>query len=189
MLRDLVLKNRSYRRFDEKVTIGSETLLDLVDLARLSPSGGNMQALKYMLSCDPITNGRIFPSLAWAGYLKEWGGPKQGERPSAYIIILHDKSIRANAGVEPGIVAQTMALGAVERGLGCCMIGAVQRDQLRDALAIAEQYEIALVLALGAPAETVVLDPVGADGNIRYWRDAAGVHHVPKRALSDIIID
>ncbi len=188
MLRDLVLKNRSYRRFDESVAISRDTLLELVDLARLSPSGGNMQALKYMLSCDAETNGRIFPSLAWAGYLKDWDGPVQGERPTAYVVILHDKGIRAKAGVEPGIVAQTMALAAVEKGLGCCMIGAIQRETLRSAMCIPEQYEIALVLALGVPAETVVLDPVGPDGNIKYWRDAVGVHHVPKRALKDLII-
>ena len=188
MLRELVLRNRSYRRFDEQVAISRESLMELVDLARLSPSGGNQQALKFILSCDPVTNGRIFPSLAWAGYLKDWGGPTPGERPSAYIIILHDTSIRATAGVDPGIVAQTMALAAVERGLGCCMIGAIQRNQLRREMEIPEQYEIALVLALGVPVETVVIDPLGADGDIKYWRDAQGVHHVPKRALDDIVI-
>jgi nitroreductase len=188
MLRDLVLKNRSYRRFHEERAISRETLVALVDLARLSPSGGNMQALRFILACDPAANGRIFPYLAWAGYLKEWGGPQAGERPSAYIVILHDKTIRANAGVEPGIAAQTMALGAVEQGLGACMLGAIQRDALRASLSIPEQYEIALVLALGAPAETIVLEQVGPEGEIKYWRDAAGVHHVPKRSLDDIII-
>jgi len=188
MLRDLVLKNRSYRRFHEERAIGREALVELVDLARLSPSGGNMQALKYILSCDPATNARIFPFLAWAGYLKDWGGPKEGERPSAYIIILHDKTIRANAGVEPGIAAQSITLGAVEKGLGGCMLGAIQRDALRASLQIPEQCEIVLVIALGVPAETVVLEKVGPDGDIKYWRDAAGVHHVPKRSLDEIII-
>jgi nitroreductase len=188
MLKDLVLRNRSYRRFHEEHAISRETLVELVELARLSPSGGNMQALKYILSCDPETNARIFPALAWAGYLKDWGGPKAGERPSAYIVILHDKTIRANAGVEPGIVAQSMTLGAAEKGLGGCMLGAIQRDALRATLQIPEHYEIALVLALGEPAETVVLDKVGPDGDVKYWRDAAGVHHVPKRSLDDLII-
>ena len=189
MFRDLVLKNRSYRRFDESKAIQRETLVDLVELARVTPSGGNMQALKYIVSCDAATNERIFATLAWAGYLKEWGGPVQGERPTGYIVLLHDRSIKANAGVEPGIAAQTMALGAVERGLGCCMLGAIQRDKLRVALNIAEQLEIALVLALGVPVETIVIDPVGSDGSIKYWRDAAGVHHVPKRALDEILLD
>ena len=189
MFRDLVLKNRSYRRFDESEAIERETLLDLVELARVTPSGGNLQALKYIVSCDVETNERIFATLAWAGYLKEWGGPVQGERPTGYIVLLHDRSIKANAGVEPGIAAQTMALGAVERGLGCCMLGAIQRDKLRAVLGIADEFEIALVLALGVPVETVVIDPVGADGSIKYWRDAAGVHHVPKRALDEILID
>jgi nitroreductase len=188
MLRDLVLRSRSYRRFHEERPVSRETLRELVDLARLSPSGGNMQALKFMLSCEPDSNARIFATLAWAGYLKEWGGPKAGERPAAYIVVLHDKSIRANAGVDPGIAAQSIMLGAAEKGLGGCMLGAIQRDALRAALQIAEQFDIALVLALGVPAETVVLEPVKPDGDIKYWRDAAGAHHVPKRALDDLII-
>ena len=188
MLRDLVLKNRSYRRFHEERAISRDTLVELVDLARLSPSGGNMQALKYILSCDPKTNGRIFPYVAWAGYLKEWGGPKEGERPSAFIIILHDTTIRANAGIDPGIAAQSITLGAAEKGLGACMMGAIQRDALRASMQIADQYEIALVIALGVPAETVVLEKVGPDGDVKYWRDAASVHHVPKRSLEEIII-
>ena len=188
MLRDLILKNRSYRRFHEDVAIERETLRELVDLARLSASGSNLQPLKYILSCDPERNALIFPHLAWAGYLKEWRGPSEGERPSAYIIILGDTEIRSSVGCDHGIAAQSILLGATERGLGGCMIGSVQREKLRKALEIPLCYEILLVLALGKPKETVVLETVGPDGDIRYWRDEEGVHHVPKRSLDQIIL-
>jgi len=189
MIRDLILKNRSYRRFYQEVSIELETLRELVDLARLSASAGNVQPLKYILSCNPKKNALIFPHLAWAGYLKDWPGPCEGERPSAYIIILGDTEISQSFGCDHGIVAQSILLGATEKGLGGCMIGSIQREGLREALRIPSRYEILLILALGRPRETVIIETVGPTGDIKYWRDSKGIHHVPKRALDDIIID
>jgi len=188
MLEDLVRKNRSYRRFHQDVPVDIETLRALVDLARLSASGSNLQPLKYILSCQPETNARIFPNTRWAGYLKDWPGPAEGERPSAYIVILGDTEIRKSFGCDHGIAAQSIMLGAAERGLGGCMIGSIDRGELRQVLDIPEQYDILLVLALGKPRETVVLEEVGPDGDIRYYRDADGVHHVPKRSLDELIL-
>jgi nitroreductase len=188
MLKDLILKNRSYRRFYEEVPVEIETLRELVDLARLSASSANLQPLKYILSCNPQRNALIFPNLAWAGYLKDWPGPSEGERPSAYIIILGDKKISKSFACDHGIAAQSILLGAVEKGLGGCIIGSINKDGLRKALKIPLQYEILLVLALGKPKEKVVVETVGSDGDIRYWRDNEGMHHVPKRKLSEIII-
>jgi nitroreductase len=188
MLADLIRKNRSYRRFYQDAPVGIETLRALVDLARLSASAGNQQPLKYILSCNPETNARIFPHTRWAGYLKDWGGPAEGERPAAYVVILGDKEISKDFGCDHGIAAQSIMLGAVERGLGGCMIGALDRDGLRQALGIPERYEILLVLALGKPRETVVIEDVGPDSDIKYYRDADGVHHVPKRPLDELIL-
>jgi nitroreductase len=188
MIRELVLKNRSCRRFHQDVAVEIETLRELVDLARLSASGSNLQPLKFMLACDPDKNARIFACLGWAAYLKDWPGPAQGERPSAYIVILGDKDISQNFGVNHGIAAQSILLGATDKGLGGCMIGNIRKPDLIEALNIPPRYEVLLVIALGRPKETVVLDPVGPDGDIKYWRDAQGVHHVPKRSLDDLII-
>ncbi len=185
---ELVKKNRSFRRFHENQPVSMETLRKLVDLARLSPTGSNKQPLKFMLSNTPERNTKIFPSLAWAGYLKEWGGPAEGERPAAYIIILGDKEISASFGVDHGIVAQSIMLGAAEAGLGGCMIGSVTRPKLAAELGIADRYEILLVLALGKPKETVVVEPVGAGGDVKYYRDGKGIHHVPKRSLDELIV-
>jgi nitroreductase len=188
MLRDLVLRNRSYRRFYQEVSIDLEMLKEIVELARLSASAANKQPLKYMLSCDPERNGLIFPHLRWAGYLKDWPGPSEGERPSAYVIILGDKDIKQSFGCDHGIAAQSILLGATEKGFGGCMIGSVQREGLREALGIAPHCEILLVIALGKPKETVVIEAVGPDGDIKYWRDDEGRHHVPKRSLDELIL-
>jgi nitroreductase len=188
MIQDLILKNRSYRRFYQEVDIKLETLRELVDLARLSASARNAQPLKYILSCEPQRNSLIFPHLAWAGYLTGWSGPCEGERPSAYIIILGDTEIRRFSGCDHGVAAQSIMLGATEKGLGGCIIASIEKEGLRKSLEIPPRYEILLVLALGKPKETVVIETVEDSGDIKYWRDSKGVHHVPKRPLDDIII-
>ena len=187
-MRELVSRNRSYRRFHQDVSIDLETLEGLVDLARLSASAGNHQPLKYILSCDPHKNALIFPQLGWAAYLKDWPGPSEGERPSAYILILGDKDIRESFGCDHGIAAQSILLGATEQGLGGCIIATIRKEGLRQALGIPDHYEILLVLALGKPRETVKIEAIGPDGDIKYWRDDQGIHHVPKRSLKEIIL-
>ncbi len=188
MIRDLIVKNRSYRRFHQEVAVDLETLRELVDLARLSASAANMQPLRYILSCNPQKNALIFSHLAWASYLKDWPGPGEGERPSAYIIILEDTQISHPMRCDHGIAAQSMLLGATERGLGGCIVGAVDQRGLRKALEIPDLYEILLVLALGKPRETVVIETLEPAGDVRYWHDSEGIHHVPKRLLDDIIV-
>jgi len=188
MLKDLVRKTRSCRRFYEDYGISGETLRELVNLARLSASAANRQPLRYVLSADRKRNDLIFPKLAWAGYLKDWGGPEKGERPSAYIIVLGDKEISESFGCDHGIATQNILLGATSRGLGGCIVGAVERRGLRRDLSIPDRYEILHVIALGKPGETIALENVGPDGDIRYWRDESGIHHVPKRSLDEIII-
>lgn len=187
MLRELIVRNRSCRRFHEDVGVERETLVELVDLARLSPSAGNLQPLKYMLSFDPAANALIFPCLAWAAYLKDWPGPAPGERPAAYIIVLGDTEISASFGCDHGIAAQSILLGAAEMGLAACILGSINREALRKAVDLPQRCEILLVLALGKPKETVILETVPDSGDVRYWRDGSGVHHVPKRRLEDII--
>lgn len=187
-IKELILKNRSYRRFYEEVSIPENELAEFVDNARLSATGGNVQSLKFIISGKPETNAIIFPTLAWAGYLKDWPGPAEGERPSAYIIILNDKNISERYWCNQGIAAQSILLTAVENGYGGCMIAAVQREKLAKALNFPDNLEILLVLALGKPKETVVIEKMGADGNYKYWRDENQVHHVPKRELKDIMM-
>ncbi len=189
MIRDLILKNRSYRRFYEDFLVEKKTLKELVDLARLSASAANLQPLKYILSCEPRKNALVFSHLKWAGYLKDWPGPREDERPSAYIIILGDTGISKSFDCDHGIAAMGILLAATEKGLGGCMIGSIDREGLRKTLQIRSSYEILLVLALGKPKERVVIETSRDNSDIKYWRDKDRKHHVPKRKLDDIIIN
>lgn len=186
-LKELVFKTRSYRRFDESYNIDANTLANLVDLARLSASGANRQPLKFLIYNTPEECLKVFPYLAWAGYLTEWPGPEKGERPSAYIIILGDKSITEVFGVDHGIAAQSIMLGATEAGIGGCIIASIKRDELCTELSIPDNFEVLLVLALGKPVENVIVEDI-QDDNVKYWRDSEKNHHVPKRRLDELII-
>jgi len=187
MIRDLIIKNRSYRRFYQDVTVEMSTLQDLVDLARQSPSAANKQPLKYILSNQPAVNELIFSQLAWAGYLQDWHGPGEGERPAAYILLLADRKISRAIDCDHGIAAQSILLGAAEIGLGGCILSSIDREKVSEALDIPSDLEILLAIALGKPKETVIIEEMPEDGDIKYWRDVEGRHHVPKRSLSEIV--
>ena len=187
-MKRLTLKNRSIRRFKENLRIKEKSLQELVNLARQSASGANLQPLKYILSCAAAKNQLIFPALSWAGYLKDWGGPEEGERPAAYIIMLGDTELANSFQYDAGIASQSITLGAAEMGLGACLIGSIKRDSLRKVLAIPEQYQILLVIALGKAAEDVVIEPLRGEADIKYWRDEQDRHHVPKRDLDELIL-
>lgn len=185
---ELVKSNRSCRRFDHSVKLNKNILTELVGLARMCASGGNMQPLKYILSTDEKKNEEIFLCLKWAAYLKDWQGPEPLERPTGYVTILGDKSIAKNFWCDHGIAAQTMLLGARDKGLAGCIFAAINHPNLRKALNIDDNFEILLVLAIGKPVEKIMIEKVLPDGDIKYFRDEDLVHHVPKRELNDIII-
>jgi nitroreductase len=185
----LIVRNRSYRRFDQSTPIERETLRRLVDIARRTASAANRQPLKYVLLNHADTCARLLRHLRWAGALKNWPGPAEGERPTAYIIILCDTQISKNAGCDHGIAAQSMLLAAVEKGLGGCMLGAIDRDGIRTDFGIPERYEILLVVALGVPAEKCVLEEMEPGASTDYYRTPDGIHHVPKRSLDEVIVE
>ena len=188
MLRDLLLKNRSYRRFYQEAEISMETLKDLIALSRITPSAANKQPLKYILSVEKEKNAEIFSTLAWAGYLPQWKGPEEGERPSAYIIVLGDTDIAKQYSIDPGITIQSILLGAVEKDYGGCIFASIDKKSLRAVLSLPERFEILYVIALGKPKETVVLDTI-KDNDIKYWREENGTHHVPKRSMEELILN
>ena len=186
-LEELLTRNRSYRRFHQDQPLDEKTLVGLVELTRRCPSAANRQPLKYLISWERERNAAIFAHLRWAAALTDWPGPAEGERPTGYVVILGDTRIAKDFFCDDGIVAQSMLLAAAEQGLGGCMVGSIDRDGLRRTFRIPDHFQILLVIALGRPAETVVLEMDQSPDQIPYWRDADGVHHVPKRPLAELV--
>ena len=134
-------------------------------------------------------NKKVYETLKWAGYLKDWNGPIESERPTGYIVMLRDKNISQKQSVDEGISAQTICLGATEIGLGCCIIGSINRSKLSEILNIADNFDIVLVIALGYPKENVIIKDLAEDRNIKYYRDEEGNHYVPKRSINELIVE
>lgn len=185
MFADLVKKARTYRRFDQSDPISADELKGFVDIARIVSCGANNQKLRYMIVSTPEDCAKLFPKLTWAGALKDWDGPVEGERPTGYIMILSE----GNPGHDAGIAAQTIQLAATEAGYGVCMMGAIKREEIKAEFKIPATINLHLVLAIGKPGETVVIEPMPEDGETAYWRSEDGVHHVPKRSLEDVILN
>jgi len=187
--RELVTQSRSYRRFNGNFPVTDHVVRELVELACTVPSARNLQPLKYIAVCDPAVVEALYPSLLWAGYLADWPGPIEGERPPAYIVMLGDLSITKDFACDSGIAAQTILLGATASGLGGCIIGAFKRKKISELLKIPDIFSPLMVIAIGKPVETVVIDQMSNGDSVRYFRDVNGIHHVPKRVLDDVLLN
>lgn len=191
-MQDIIKACRSYRRFDESDRIDRKLLTAWVDAARLVASSGNAQPLRYAIVSDERACERVFSCCAWAKALPDWPGPVPGERPSAYVVVCRDND-RTLADTftawDEGIAAQTIMLQAVEAGFGGCIIASFKKRSMAEALGVdADRFQPDLVLALGKPVEDMRIVDLPAGGATEYWRDEAGVHYVPKRALSSVLL-
>lgn len=191
MIKDIIKKSRSYRIFDENYKLSKQDLIDLIELARFSPCGKNGQYLRFIPIYKEEVLKEIYPCLAWAAYLKDWKGPTEGERPTGIILVV-SKEGNLNDPIlacDMGIVSQSIMLGAVEKNLGGCMIRALNRNKIYDVLNLSDDYIIHIALAIGKPAQEVIIENIHENEDIKYWMDKDNTHHVPKIILEDLIID
>ena len=186
MLLDLVKKARSYRRYDPKKPVSTDTLKELVEAARLTPSAGNLQRLRYLAVTEKSDVLALTKEVKWAGYLSDWDGPTDDEAPTAYLILLSPESTGVSQ-IDVGIAAETILLAAAEKGIGGCMILNFPREELTERYDLAGKYKIELMISIGVPAEKVELEEM-KDGNVRYYRDRSDVHRVPKRPLREVFL-
>ena len=189
-IKELISKTRTVRRFGTK-RLDEERIHGLIDLGRLGGSARNGQPWQYMIVTEKDLGDEIFPCLGWAGYLADWKGPAPNEQPDAYILCLlnHDRLNVAikDAMFDLGISSQNILLGATTIGIGGCRIGSIS-PKLNDLFIIPQHLTIELVIALGAPNETIVLEQSQEEDDTRYWRDSEGSHHVPKRPLNELLV-
>ena len=183
---DAIKQRRTIRKFTQQ-PVDTQLLMKFVDAARVCPSAANIQPLRYKIVNDPITCDSIFPCLRWAGYLPN-GTPEKNERPTAYIVVTQDMSVKpTESSYDAGAAMMAMTLCAQEEGIGHCWIGSIDRKQLASVLDLPENLQIILVLALGYGAQESVEDTVN-NGNIRYRLDSDNILHVPKLSLEDILL-
>ncbi len=184
---ELALETRSIRRFKQSVRLSREKILAFVDSARLAPNAANLQVLRFSVVTSEKNCATIFPALKWAGYLEEWAGPEEGERPAAYIVIHAPGEEKPYTRMDVGIAAAYIVLSAREAGCGSCIIMSFDCGIVAGEVNTPEDYRPLLVIALGVSGEEVILETALKD--IRYWRDELGRHHVPKLRLFEIVTE
>ena len=180
---ELILKRRTIRKFEQKA-IEKDSIIKMINAARLAPSGANLQPLKFIAVTSPEMCDKVFPLTKYAGYLKD-GGPKEGEKPMAYIVVLVDEKIRKDgAGEDAGAAIENMILTALDDGIAACWVANVSREELRKVLEIDDYLAINSVVALGYPMQES--QEAEFDGDVKYYLDETGKLHVPKRSMEEI---
>ena len=182
---ETIIKRRSIRRYKQK-PIPIEILKKLVNAARLAPSAANLQPFKYVVVYDKKLCNQIFKTIKWASYLKPSWSPREGERPTAYIVILNTQRDNPYYMRDMGLAAENIILSAEEEGIGCCILYNIDRDAIRDILNIPVEYQIDSMVSLGYKGEEVILEEISE--KVEYWRDENDILHVPKKPLEEILV-
>ena len=179
------MNRRTIRRFQQQ-PISIEILTSLVNAGRVAPSGANLQPLEFIIVDKTDLVEQVFFTLKWAGYISPAGNPPDGKRPMAYIIVLINTDIRKEKGeVDAAAAIENMILAALEKGVGSCWIGSIDRKETRKIFKLPENYKVDSILALGYPDESPVIEET--ENSIKYWKDASGRLHVPKRKLENVL--
>jgi len=179
------MNRRTIRRFQQQ-PIAIEILTSLVNAGRVAPSGANLQPLEFIIVDKTDLVEQVFTTLKWAGYISPAGNPPDGKRPMAYIIVLINTDIRKEKGeVDAAAAIENMILAALEKGVGSCWIGSIDRKETRKIFKLPENYKVDSILALGYPDESPVIEET--ENSIKYWKDASGRLHVPKRKLENVL--
>ncbi|MBN2288415.1 MAG: nitroreductase family protein [Candidatus Glassbacteria bacterium] len=183
---DAIKGRRTIRRFSG-APVGIRLLTRLVDAARLAPSGGNCQPLEFIAVSKPELVAKLASHVKWAAYIHPAGNPPDGRGPGAFIVTLVNRQIAPDgAPYDVAAAVMTMILAARAEGLGSCWMGNIDRPALAKVLNVpGDGWILDSVLALGIPGESPVTEPLR--DSVRYWKDDAGVLHVPKRLLEDIL--
>ena len=182
---DLIAGRRTIRSFKSE-PVSRDLLERLVDVGRLAPSAANLQPLEFIVVDEAGPKAEILSCLKWAAYIAPAGDPQPGKEPTAYIVTLANTQVREKMfEYDIGAAMENMILVALAEGVGSCWMLSIDRDKLRAVLGVPEDYRVDSVLALGYPAEEPEAEVMGE--SCRYWKDAAGRLHVPKRALSTVL--
>ena len=191
MIKDLVKRSRSYRVFDENYKLDRKDLVELIDLTRFCPCGKNGQYLRFIPIYKEEVLKQIYPYLAWAAYLKDWSGPVEGERPTGIILVVSKEGSLTDPilACDMGIASQAIMLGAVEKNLGGCLIRALNRKKIAEVLNLSDDYIIHIALAIGKPAQEVIVEDIHEGDDVKYWMDDDKTHHVPKIVLHELIVE
>jgi nitroreductase len=182
---DIIVSRRTVRQFQAE-SVPRLVLERIVEAGKLAPSAANLQPLEFILADEDAVRRNVFPCLKWAAYIAPAGNPAPGHEPTAYVIVLVNSNVRENGyEYDVGAAMENMILAGLTEGVASCWLLSVDRDKIREIFAVPVTHKIDSVLALGYPAEEPKVEEI--KDSCRYWKEADGTFHVPKRRLKDVI--
>ena len=177
---------RTYRRFAQK-PVPQDVVEDMVEALRLSSCGANRQAVKLVVVQSPEMVAKVHPLVKWAGYLPpEQGTPKADELPTLYVAVVQDTSIPGDLATDTGILMANMTLAAWDKGVGSCIMGAINKPALTELLGITEPEKLAFMVAFGYPTHAARVVPMTPETGVKYYLDENRDYCVPKRSSDEI---
>lgn len=184
-LKTLLKKNRSCRGYDPKFEVREDQMQRILEVNRMIPSARNLQALRFRAVLRDEAH-KVLPHIRLGGALPHLHLPYPGTQPEAFVVVCSAVEPDHYVWIDLGIAAQSMLLQATEIGLNGIMIGAFDKQAVREALELPS--DPLLVIAVGKSIERIELVDIRADEPHAYYRDEQGVHYVPKVCLEDLIL-
>ena len=185
-LMELLATRRTYRRFAQK-PVPADVIADMVEAVRLSSCGANRQAVRLVIAASPEVVAQIQPLVKWAAYLPpEQGTPKPEEQPTLFVAMVQDTTIPGDLDTDTGIALANLTLAAWAKGVGSCIMGAIDRPRLTELLGLSENEKLHSMVALGYPAHASRVVPLTEATGVKYYLDENRDYCVPKRAAGDI---
>ena len=183
--KELLAKRRTVRLYKQE-SVSDEILANLVDAARVASCASNKQRLRYMVVRTPELVLETLKHTRWAGLVHPRRTPQPQETsPAAFIVITTtEDALSEQLCADAGAAVQSIEFAATDAGLGCCWLGAIDRDAIE---ALLQCGKIVYLAAVGYPAETPRSVDISTAENCAYFLDEDGVLTVPKFRLQDIL--
>lgn len=181
---DVMTLRRSIRRFRQE-QVDADVLKEMIDVARLYPSGGNLQPIRFGVITKKELTDAVFADLGWAMYLPDYK-IADAERPTAYIVLLRDETVSKKCDYDVGAASTMVMIAAVEKGLATCPLANFSGSRLSALLSLPKHLHPELVIAVGFPAQESTVVPMC--DSVRYAQDENGNFLVPKRSTEEVLV-
>ncbi len=182
---DAIVSRRTKRKYTQQ-RVSRDLLETLVEYARFTPTGANLQPLKFAI-IDGDRAEEVFPLTKWSGYHPE-DAPKADEQPPSYIAILGDNEIKSNGQFETdaGAAGVVICLAAEELGLSTCWLGSIKREEIKELLKLSKKYSLLYLIAVGYSDQKASF--IDCNTDVKYFMKD-DVLTVPKRTKDEILIE
>ena len=183
---DLLAARRTYRRFAQK-PVPQDVVEDIIEAVRLSSCGANRQAIRLVIVQKPEDVARVQPLVKWAAYLPpEQGTPKADELPTLYAAVVQETAIPGDLDTDAGIALANLTLAAWDKGVGSCIMGAIDRPKLTELLGLSATEKLHTMVAFGYPVHAARVVPMTEETGVKYYLDENRDYCVPKRSADEI---